>query len=213
MRALVLAALIPLLIAGCSSIYYNAMETLGVEKRDILVDRVEGARDAQEDAQEQFRDALEQFQALVGYDGGDLEKLYDRLTDEYDDSVGRADAVREQIASVRKVGGDLFREWEEEINEYTDANLRRKSENQMRETRRRYDQLVDKMDRAADRMDPVLATMKDHVLFLKHNLNARALGSLEETAESLERDVNRLIRDMEASIAEANKFIATVVGD
>jgi len=114
---------------------------------------------------------------------------------------------------VRKVGGDLFKEWESEINEYTDANLRRKSENQMRETRRRYDQLVEKMDRAADRMDPVLATMKDHVLFLKHNLNARALGSLEETAESLERDVNRLIRDMEASIAEANKFIATVVGD
>jgi len=39
-RALILAALVPLFIAGCTSIYYNAMETLGVEKRDILVDPV-----------------------------------------------------------------------------------------------------------------------------------------------------------------------------
>ncbi len=61
-------------------------------------------------------------------------------------------------------------------------------------------------------MDPVLATMKDHVLFLKHNLNARALGSLEGTADTLQRDVNRLIKDMEAAISEADKFIATVVG-
>ncbi len=34
-RALILAALVPLFIAGCTSIYYNAMETLGVEKRDM----------------------------------------------------------------------------------------------------------------------------------------------------------------------------------
>ena len=66
------------------------------------------------------------------------------------------------------------------------------------------------MDRAADRMDPVLATMKDHVLFLKHNLNARALASLDRTADALQRDVDRLIRDMEAAIAEADRFLASV---
>ena len=209
----VLAAAAALAFVSCSSTYYKALETFGVEKRDVLVSRVEAAKGAQENAQEQFRDALEQFQALVGYDGGDLEELYDRLSDEYDDSVSRADAVRDRIASVKKVGEDLFREWERELDEYSDANLRRKSQSQMNGTRRDYDQLVAKMEKAAGRMDPVLTTMKDHVLFLKHNLNARALGSLEETADTLQRDVNRLIKDMEAAISEADKFISSVSSD
>lgn len=209
----VLAALAVLALASCSSTYYKALETFGVEKRDLLVSRVEAAKGAQEDVQEQFRDALEQFQALVGYDGGDLEKLYDQLSDEYDDSVSRADTVRDRIAAVKKVGGDLFREWARELEEYSDANLRRRSEGQMNGTRRDYDQLVRKMEKAAGRMDPVLRTMKDHVLFLKHNLNARALDSLEDTADSLQRNVNRLIKDMEAAISEADKFLSTMMDD
>ena len=48
-----------LLIAGCGNPYYGAMEKVGVHKRDIMVDRVESARDAQQDAQEQFKSALE----------------------------------------------------------------------------------------------------------------------------------------------------------
>ena len=48
-----LRVLLPLLlllglVAGCSSAYYNTMEKLGVHKRDIMVDRVGEARDAQE---------------------------------------------------------------------------------------------------------------------------------------------------------------------
>ena len=206
----VLAALA---LTSCSSTYYKALETFGVEKRDLLVSRVEAAKGAQENAQEQFRDALEQFQALVGYDGGDLEKLYDQLSDEYDDSVSRADTVRDRITSVKKVGEDLFREWGRELAEYSDPNLRRKSESQMNGTRRDYNQLVRKMEKAAGRMDPVLSTMRDHVLFLKHNLNARALGSLQDTADTLQRDVNRLIKDMEAAISEADKFLSTMVDD
>lgn len=42
--------LLALCLGGCSSAYYKTMENFGVEKRDILVDRVEEARDAQDDA-------------------------------------------------------------------------------------------------------------------------------------------------------------------
>lgn len=45
-------------LSGCQSAYYGAWEKLGVEKRDILVDRVENAKESQEEAQEQFADAL-----------------------------------------------------------------------------------------------------------------------------------------------------------
>ena len=62
-----------LLLTACSSAYYKTMESMGIEKRDILVDRVEEARDAQDDASEQFASALDQYRSTVNFDGGDLE--------------------------------------------------------------------------------------------------------------------------------------------
>ena len=56
-------------------------------------------------------------------------------------------------------------------------------------------------------MDPVLVAFHDQVLFLKHNLNARAISSLQTELVSVEAEVDALIRDMEASIKEADAFI------
>jgi hypothetical protein len=63
------------------------------------------------------------------------------------------------------------------------------------------------MKAAEAKMDPVLAAFKDQVLFLKHNLNARAIASLQDTVGRVESDVQRLVAEMEASINEANTFI------
>jgi hypothetical protein len=57
-------------------------------------------------------------------------------------------------------------------------------------------------------MAPVLAAFKDTVLVLKHDLNAQAVASLQGTVVEIERDVEALIDDMEASIAEADRFVA-----
>jgi hypothetical protein len=56
-------------------------------------------------------------------------------------------------------------------------------------------------------MDPVLKRFNDQVLYLKHNLNAQAIASLQTTAAGIDTDVSALIKDMEASIAEADDFI------
>ena len=63
------------------------------------------------------------------------------------------------------------------------------------------------MQRAESKMAPVLAAFSDQVLYLKHNLNARAIASLDDTVIELEGEIAGLIADMEASIAEANTFI------
>jgi nitrogen fixation-related uncharacterized protein len=43
---ILIAVFLGLFFGGCSKAYYGAMEKVGIHKRDILVDRVEGARDA-----------------------------------------------------------------------------------------------------------------------------------------------------------------------
>lgn len=195
------------LLGGCSSLYYNTMEKLGFEKRDILVDRVEDARDSQNDAQETFRSSLERFQSVVDTPDTDLKERYAEISDAYDDSKSSADDVRNRIDEVEEVAEDLFDEWEDELDEYESASLRRNSEQQLDETRAQYSQLISRMHNAEERMDPVLEAFQDQVLYLKHNLNAQAIGSLENELVSIRQDVDELIRNMEQSIAESEAFI------
>lgn len=183
------------------------MEKIGIAKREILADRVEKTREAQKEAKDQFADALQRFLAVTKADGGDLQRKYDELNKEFQRSETRAKEVRERIAAVEDVAEALFREWKQELGQYSNASLRSDSQRQLDLTRRRYDALLSLMKRAAERMDPVLATFRDQTLYLKHNLNARAIASLGETHRTLEADISRLIADMETSIREAETFI------
>jgi len=195
------------LVAGCDSAYYKTMEAFGHQKREILVDRVKKARDSQEQAKEQFASALEKFGSVVNYEGGKLETLYKQLNSELEASRSKAKAVGSRIADVEDVAAALFKEWESELDQYSDADLKRSSQAKLDKTRQRYEQLIAAMRRAESKMAPVLTVFGDQVLFLKHNLNAQAVASLEDELVSVETDVAALIKDMEASIAEANAFI------
>ncbi|WP_116366232.1 DUF2959 domain-containing protein [Parahaliea mediterranea] len=207
MRTLLASAALLVSLAGCESAYYSAAEQVGIHKRDILVDRVESSRDAQEDAEEQFESALEHFQAVVGFDGGDLQDVYEDLNDEYEDSVTAAQNVHDRINAVESVAEALFDEWEAEIDEYQNASFKAQSQRQLRETRQRYTGMLAAMRKAESRMDPVLTALKDNVLFLKHNLNAQAVASLKTEFDGIARDVDLLIAEMRKSIAASNAFI------
>ncbi|MGB5052904.1 MAG: DUF2959 domain-containing protein, partial [Nitrospirales bacterium] len=195
---------------GCQSIYYDAMEKIGYHKRDLMVSDVEKARDAQEDAKEQFKSALDRFTKTLNIEGGELQDKYDILNAEYEKSEAKAQAVRDRIASVEDVSEALFEEWEAELKEYSSAALRKNSQKQLTQTRTQYAQLIKAMKRAETKMDPVLAKFKDQVLFLKHNLNAQAISSLKSELVSVEGNIASLIKEMEASIKEADSFIASM---
>lgn len=210
LRRLAPGVLAAMLVGGCQSAYYGAMEKFGYEKRDILVDNVQDARKAQEAAKKQFESALEQFIAVTNFEGGDLEKQYRKLKDEYDDSEARAKDVHKRIADVEQVAGDLFKEWEKELGQYKSAEMRRTSQRQLQDTKSRYQQLIGSMKRAERKLDPVLGAFRDRVLFLKHNLNARAIASLRTQRAAVEADISALIADMNKSIAEADQFIKSM---
>lgn len=209
LAALVIACGVLPVVGGCASTGIALRERFGYAKREQLVDNVVAARDEQQEAKEQFQSALEQFLAVTGTGGNvaDLEARYSALSREYSRSERQAESVRGRIVDVERVAEALFAEWEDELDEYENASLRRSSEQQLRETRAQYGRLLGAMKDAEASMGPVLSAFKDQVLFLKHNLNARAIASLQETATEIQGDVERLIREMERSIAEADAFV------
>ncbi|WP_454063344.1 DUF2959 domain-containing protein [Candidatus Nitrospira salsa] len=205
-----LTCLIVISLTGCQSVYYEAMEKIGYHKRDLLISDVEKARDAQADAKEQFKSALDRFTSVLNFKGGDLQEKYDKLNAEYEESEVKAQAVHDRVASVEDVSEALFTEWKAELEEYSNASLRRTSQRKLDQTQKQYSQLIKAMKRAEKKMDPVMSAFKDQVLFLKHNLNAKAIASLKNELVAVESDISSLIKEMEASIKEADSFISTM---
>ncbi|MGJ8681571.1 DUF2959 domain-containing protein [Paraglaciecola sp.] len=209
MKKLILVALLTI-CASCQNAYYAAWEKLGIEKRDILVDRVEDAKESQEDAQQQFSSALEEFSHLLNFDGRELQDVYEELKDQYEASETSAADVSKRIDKVESVAEALFDEWQEESEKYTNATFKRDSLRQLKDTQRRYKSLVAAMRKAESKMAPVLSTLRDNVLYLKHNLNASAVGALQGEFKGIKQEIGQLIAEMNKAISASNKFISSM---
>ena len=195
-------------LTGCQSAYYSAMEKVCYHKRDIMVDRVEAAQESQKDAQQELTSALEALSAFTQFDGGELESAYERINDQYQQSEAAAADVHERIAAIEDVAYALFEEWQGELALYTSSKLRRASEQKLNTTKASYQTMLKAMKRAEQKMTPVLNTLRDNTLYLKHNLNASAVGSLQGEFATLEQDIRTAITQMNAAIKESDQFLA-----
>lgn len=213
-----LFALCVLSVLGCQSAIekaarqtgYSAYELIGIEKRDLLKSRVSKARSEQKEASENFESALDRLKALTAFDGGNLERQYRSLQSAYDRSAEQAVHVRQSIDKVETVASDLYEEWEKEIGEIQTASLKESSRQKLRETKKKSDSLIAALRKSEKSMTPVLSKLKDQVLFLKHNLNAQAVSSLKGESARIQSDIEKLLKEMNQSIAEADRFIKEI---
>ncbi len=197
-------------LIGCSSMYYGAMEKVGIHKRDIMVDRIKEARDTQNEAKEQFQTALEQFKSVINFQGGDLEKEYNRLNKTLQKTEAGADKVRDRIQAVEDVSEALFKEWRQEIKQYASDSLRKSSRQKYDLTQKKYTALIKAMKKAEARLEPALRPLRDQVLFMKHNLNARAIAGLSDEVVGIQANVDQLVSEMEEAVSQADAFIRSL---
>jgi outer membrane murein-binding lipoprotein Lpp len=204
------AVVLCLLLGGCKSTYYKAMKTLGKEKRDILVSRIQDAKKDQDQTKKKLQTTMESFQALTGFQGGSLEKSYNRLNSDYESAADQANKLHEKIQSIDQVSNDLFKEWQGEINDMDNVKLKSQDLVMLRNAKTRQATYMRAMRKTEDQIAPVLKAFRDQVLFLKHNLNSRAIGSLKTTSAMLQGDVASLVQSIDASSQEADKLISSL---
>lgn len=212
MKTLLSIALL-LSLTACGTVQkvqYSALEKVGIHKRDILVDRIESTTETQQETKKQFQSAYEELASLVKVDDAGLEKKYKKMAKAVEQSEEKAEELNERIASVDEVAKALFAEWNAELKEYQSASLRQASAKNLRTTEQRYAALYQKMQASQKRVAPVLRVMQDNTLYLKHNLNARAVNGISNEVLLIEGKVAELIKQMEASINESNQFVKSM---
>jgi Protein of unknown function (DUF2959) len=188
--------------------YYSARETIGEHKRDIVVYQVGQACNSLQETRNEFEDALGKFKSLVNLNESSLEQKYNLLNRQYQFCRSKSDSVSDRIRAIEEVSHALFAEWESELNEYSDRNLRNNSKQQLKAAKQNYVRLIKTMRLAETRIQPVLSSFKDQVLYLKHNLNARAISALQHEFIEIGIDISQLIHAMELTILEASQFVS-----
>jgi phage-related tail protein len=193
------------------TVYFRARESIGEHKREIVIYQVEQACVSLKETRDEFEDALERFKILVCINETGLEHKYNQLNRQYQFCRSKSAAVSTKISAIQEVSEALFVEWEAELNEYTNRTLRNSSKQQLKAARQNYARLIKAMQRAESKIQPVLAAFKDQVLYLKHNLNARAIAALQHELIEISIDISQLIQAMEQTIAEASHFVSALV--
>lgn len=194
------------------SAYYLSRESfLGHHKRDIVVIHVDHACNSLKGTRDQFEDALEQFKNIVNVEETSLEHRYKLLKRQFEFCKSKTDEVSSQVTIIEEVSESLFKEWEEELSQYSNRALRTKSRQQLKASKQQYSRLIKTMRKAEKRIHPVLSAFKDQVLFLKHNLNTQAIAALQHEFVEIGIDISQLIEVMETTINEASQFVSTLV--
>ena len=206
MRAFSLVLLF-LLLTGCKSFYYDALEHTGIHKRDLLMQRIEKVRDAQMAAQKQFETTLLEYRSVVLFQSGDLSKRQTQLEEDYRAAQLRARNVRYHLQGVDSVADDLFSEWKSELKDYRTAELRRAAEADYDRTRQQYATLREQLNETEARLQPLLDLLGDQMLSLRHSLNARTLTQSPDAYTQLEQDMKRLSEEMTRANNQADMFI------
>jgi hypothetical protein len=135
---------------------------------------------------------------------------YKTLIREYELAEKRANEVNLQIAAVEQSAETMFAEWEADLSEYTTEALRKSSEEKLASARARYEKLMTTMNSTEEKMRPILATLRDHVLFLKHSLTSEGVASLQGSVASLQADLDSLHEGIEKTVTQSNEFIAAL---
>ena len=190
-------------ITGCGGAY----KASGQYKRDLLLHRIEKARQSHVKASNQFEVVLANYSSIVDANSGDIRTKYNKLNRECKRARSITKDISRKVKDVEKVGKPLFREWEDDLDEYENEDMRRSSEEQLDLTRRNYLKCVHSIKSCQGKVEGVLVSLNDQMLFLSHNLNSKALSAFKKNTASLKSEVGALVKQMQAGIKEAETFI------
>ena len=212
MRRIILTTIaISTALVGCKSTYYEAAETVGYERREMLTDRMQDARDSQVAAKQQLQTALYTLRRVGSVPEEEVADLHHDLETEVDRTDEQIEDLHEDIASVESVAQAMFDDWEDDLAKYESEDLRSRSRQELQETRQSYRELIGSLRETEQKLQSVIPPMKDQVLSIEHAMKAGRAPEKSDDLEEVREKISTLIEDLDDSIDRTQRFIDETV--
>jgi DNA repair exonuclease SbcCD ATPase subunit len=193
---------------GCkSSTYYEAAETVGYEKREMLIDRLQEARDSQVGAKQQMQTALYTLRRIGSVPETELEDLHDDLATEVNRAKDQLDDLHDDIAAVESVARSLFDDWEDDLAKFENQEARNRSQEELRDTRKRHETLVAELRSSERKLQRIMPRLEDQARVLEHAEELGRSPSLTDDLDDVREEISTLIEELDDSIDRTQRFI------
>ena len=200
-----------LFMSSCQTTsYYKTKGWFGAEKRELFVDSVEGVRNSLQDNIDVFKKATAGINVVINVKKEKMEEQHEHLKNDYENCESEAGDIRSRIDTMEAISGDFFDQWMEEMELYNNESFRNASRTKYNKVRKRYTKLVQNLREVEVKLEPALNGFRDQVLFLKHNINAQSVASLEDELVTVEAEIDALIRELQGAIKESTAFISSM---
>jgi hypothetical protein len=217
-RRLVLGFAIPLLSAPLfaappEEIDLGAIVTgqpPGVRQTERLAKKAEALIEAISTAQGQVRTTMSAYDELLLGTATDLRKPY-RAFDKEITRTGKArETVRKRADEARAESTDYFRAWAGTLPLIEDDDLRARSEVRLRDSRARFDSIVQAGQQAATLYEPFVSRLRDQWNYLGHDLNPSGIESLRPDAERTAEEGRVLLSRIDDSLLQARDYVRSI---
>ena len=191
-----------MLLAG---VFASAQE--GIKQTEALVKKGEQTVKAVTEARGQLEKTLADYNTIVDGKAADPKGSYKDLGKAVKDSEDRVADVTKRKEEMDVEAGKLFESWKASTDAISDPDLKKKSQQRLKETEDRYGKIATAGKDARIEYDAFLGGLKDQITFMGHDLNPAALASLKPDAAKLNDRATKMFEKIDSASAAANSSI------
>ena len=182
----------------------------GVKQTDNLIKKAEELVKETVSAREQLSKTVDTYNAIFAEGVTDVRKAYRDVEGEMKKTEERREQVRTKVDEMKTEADTYFASWSESLQQIGDADLRKRSEARMAETRAQFDGVLAAVGESREAYEPFMTSLKDQWTYLGHDLNANGIASLKPDADKLNQQGKELFKKIDAGMDKANEYIASL---
>jgi hypothetical protein len=179
-----------------------------VRRVDDLLAHVESVQVDAVVSKEATHAALDQLDALCSPTfTGDAKVAYGELQVCIERSQKQARQLRASIEPMRLSAESVFRQWTTDLEAFGSSRMRQRSQMRLDETQARYRTVQATAQSALISYDAFNNDLRDHALFLSHDMNASAVAELAGDIKLLREVLLELDARMDACASAARAYV------
>jgi hypothetical protein len=205
--ALLAATILPPRTAG-AQIFGSDPE--GLKRTDSLIKKSEELVKSTASAREQLGKTLDTYNSIFADQNADVRKAYKAVDGEMTKTEKERDQVRTKLDEVKVEEEAYFAGWNASLQQIGNADLRKRSETRMTETRGQFDGILNAVREAREAYEPFMKDLKDQWTYLGHDLNPSGISSLKPDVDKLNLKAKDLFAKIDAGTKKAEEYVRSL---
>jgi hypothetical protein len=182
----------------------------GHKRTDRLIKRAEDTIKEIEATKQQLQKSLILYNSIIDVKAEDPKKTYRDLVKAIEGCEKKVADVGKRVESMELEAHNFFAEWTQSLEQISSADLRKRSQERLNETRVRYGDILRSGRSAGAEFDTFIGEMHDQVVYLGFDLNESAVASLKEDAAKLNEHANVLFKKIDEVVAATTGYINSI---